>query len=174
MFLTRGDLWLSWEHGLKFFLNYMIDADWAVCAGNWMWVSSSAFEKSLNNNLSLDPGRYGAGVDPSGQYIKKYIPELAKMPVEYVYEPWRAPFWVQKEAGCVIGVDYPLPIVNHGEVSRRNTEMMEELRVTLMDRCNMSPLEHIKPSDESEIELFFGLKFKKADTCVITSPLEKV
>ena len=35
-------------------------------------------------------------------------------------------------------------------------------------------LEHIKPSDESEIELFFGLKFKKADTCVITSPLEKV
>ena len=163
MFLTRGDLWLSWEHGLKFFLNYMIDADWAVCAGNWMWVSSSAFEKSLNNNLSLDPGRYGARVDPSGQYIKKYIPELAKMPVEYVYEPWRAPFWVQKEAGCVIGVDYPLPIVNHGEVSRRNTEMMEELRVTLMDRCNMSPLEHIKPSDESEIELFFGLKFKKAD-----------
>ena len=63
MFLTRGDLWLSWEHGLKFFLNYMIDSDWAVCAGNWMWVSSSAFEKSLNNNLSLDPSRYG-WVDP--------------------------------------------------------------------------------------------------------------
>ena len=59
MFLTRGDLWLNWEHGLKFFLNYMIDADWAVCAGNWMWVSSSAFEKSLNTSFSLDPSIYG-------------------------------------------------------------------------------------------------------------------
>jgi hypothetical protein len=48
MFLTRGDLWLSWEHGLEIFLRDQIDADWAVCAGNWMWVSSSAFEKSLN------------------------------------------------------------------------------------------------------------------------------
>ena len=59
MFLTRGDLWLSWEHGLKFFLNYMIDADWGVCAGNWMWVSSSSFEKALNINLNLDPATYG-------------------------------------------------------------------------------------------------------------------
>ena len=38
MFLTRGDLWLSWEHGLKFFLDHLIDGDWAVSAGNWMWV----------------------------------------------------------------------------------------------------------------------------------------
>jgi cryptochrome len=56
MFLTRGDLWLSWEHGLDLFLSQLIDGDWAVCAGNWMWVSSSAFEKSLNyryNSCSL-------------------------------------------------------------------------------------------------------------------------
>ena len=51
MFLTRGDLWLSWEHGLDLFLDYLIDADWAVSAGNWMWVSSSAFEKALNSTL---------------------------------------------------------------------------------------------------------------------------
>ena len=53
MFLTRGDLWLSWEHGLTMFLRYLIDADWAICAGNWMWVSSSAFEKSLNYRSAL-------------------------------------------------------------------------------------------------------------------------
>ena len=63
MFLTRGDLWLSWEHGLKFFLNYMIDADWAVCAGNWMWVSSSAFEKALNTGFRLDPSKYGKEIE---------------------------------------------------------------------------------------------------------------
>ena len=70
IFVPRGDLWLNWEHGLKFFLNYMIDADWAVCAGNWMWVSSSAFEKSLNTSFSLDPSVYGCRVDPHGTYIR--------------------------------------------------------------------------------------------------------
>jgi len=48
MFLTRGDLWLSWEHGVELFMIHMIDADWAVTVGNWMWVSSSAFERALN------------------------------------------------------------------------------------------------------------------------------
>ena len=40
-----GDLWISWEEGVAMFLHYLLDADWAVCAGNWMWVSSSAFEQ---------------------------------------------------------------------------------------------------------------------------------
>ena len=163
MFLTRGDLWLSWEHGLKFFLNYMIDSDWAVCAGNWMWVSSSAFEKSLNNNLSLDPSVLACRLDPCGEYIKKYVPELARMPVEFIYEPWRAGESVQREASCVIGVDYPAPIVNHGEVSKRNRDMMEELQESLMKKCNKDHLKHIKPSDEAEIEFVFGLSGHNLD-----------
>jgi len=156
MFLTRGDLWLSWEHGLKFFLNYMIDGDWSVCAGNWMWVSSSAFEKALNAGFRLDPSKYGRRVDPEGKYIKKYIPELAKMPVEFIYEPWLAPTSVQRTAGCIIGVNYPLPMVNHGEVSQRNLEMMEDLQRTLMRKCDLQP-EHIKPSNESEVNVFFQI-----------------
>ena len=94
MFLTRGDLWLNWEHGAKFFINYLIDGDWAVCCGNWMWVSSSAFEKSLNSSFILDPAVYGRRADPNGFYVKKFIPELANMPLEYIYEPWKAPIQV--------------------------------------------------------------------------------
>ena len=94
--------------------------------------------------------------DPDGDYIRKYLPQLSKMPVEFIYEPWRAPIWVQKEARCIIGVDYPTPIVNHSEVSERNRNMMEELQGSLMKKCNMEP-EHIKPSDDAEIELFFEL-----------------
>ena len=95
-------------------------------------------------------------VDPQGVYIRKYLPQLSRMPVEFIYEPWKAPESVQKEAGCVIGVDYPAPIVNHGEVSRRNKDMMEELRLTLSRKCNLEP-DHIKPSDADEIDVFFGL-----------------
>ena len=44
-YIFSGDLWINWEEGVKLFLHYLLDADWAVCAGNWMWVSSSAFEQ---------------------------------------------------------------------------------------------------------------------------------
>ena len=159
MFLTRGDLWLSWEHGLKFFLNYMIDSDWAVCAGNWMWVSSSAFEKSLNNKeLSLDPTLLGYRMDPDGHYIKKFIPQLSRMPVEYVNEPWRAPESVQREVGCVIGMDYPAPIVNHREVSRRNKDMMEELQGKLRRKSERLLLPKIIRYDEDALETVIGLR----------------
>merc|ERR1711892_127339 len=158
MFLTRGDLWLNWEHGLKLFLNYLIDADWSVCAGNWMWVSSSAFEKSLNLSLSLDPSVYGCRVDPHGSYIRKYIPELASYPVAYIYEPWKAPADIQEKSGCIVGKDYPMPMVNHQDASTRNRKMMEELRDVLYQKCNMTEPNHIKPSDESEIKVFFGLR----------------
>jgi len=156
MFLTRGDLWLNWEHGLKMFLKYLIDADWSICAGNWMWVSSSAFEKSLNASVSLDPGVYGSRVDPEGQYIRKYVPELEKFPAKYIYEPWKAPSEIQEKAACVIGKNYPMPIVNHEEASNRNKKMMEELQEILQNGTMEEP-RHIKPSDESEIKVFFGL-----------------
>jgi len=91
MFLTRGDLWLNWEPGFKIFMECLIDGDWAVCSGNWMWVSSSAFEKSLNSSFCLDPSVYGWRVDPNGYYVKKYVPELANLPLEYIYSPWKAP-----------------------------------------------------------------------------------
>ena len=71
MFLTRGDLWLSWVPGADFFYSYLIDGDWAVNSGNWMWVSSSAFEKALNCSFSLDPRRYGRRIDPFGEYIRR-------------------------------------------------------------------------------------------------------
>jgi len=163
MFLTRGDLWLSWTHGLDFFLTHLIDADWAVCAGNWMWVSSSAFEKALNCSFSLDPKRYGRRIDPNGDYIKRYVPELKNIPIEYIYSPWEAPKDVQEEAGCIIGKDYPEPVVDHDTVVRRNKEMMESLQVDIMTKLKHVPL-HIKPSDSEEIKNFFRLDLKDKES----------
>jgi len=157
MFLTRGDLWLNWEPGYELFMNYLIDGDWAVCSGNWMWVSSSAFEKSLNSSFCLDPTVYGWRVDPNGCYVKKYLPELADMPIEYVYSPWKAPLEVQEKAKCIIGKDYPAPIVDHKAASQRNCRNMEELQKLLLARCNMEP-EHVKPSDATEVKKFFNLE----------------
>lgn len=83
-FLTRGGLWQNWEHGLRHFLQHLLDADWSVCAGNWMWVSSSAFERLLDSSLVTCPIALARRLDPKGEYIKRYIPELKNVPKEYM------------------------------------------------------------------------------------------
>jgi len=51
--------------------------------------------------------------DPKGEFIRKYVPELAEVPVEYLAEPHKMPVSTQSKGGCRIGTDYPHPIVDH-------------------------------------------------------------
>ena len=62
--------------------------------------------------------------DKTGVYVRRWLPALAKLPDKYIYEPWLAPAAVQKKAGCVIGVDYPAPIVDHATASKENMGRM--------------------------------------------------
>ena len=71
------------------------------------------------------PIAFGKKTDKTGKYIRKYIPKLAKYPTEYIFEPWTAPKSVQKAAGCVIGEDYPRPIVDHAEIHKINMGKMK-------------------------------------------------
>ena len=122
-FLTRGDLWVSWEEGQAVFEELLLDADWSLNAGNWMWLSASAFFHQYFRVYS--PVAFGKKTDPLGNYIRKYVPKLAKFPKEYIYEPWKAPLSVQKGCGCIIGQDYPKPIVNHDIVHKENIGKMK-------------------------------------------------
>ncbi|XP_019364513.1 PREDICTED: cryptochrome-2-like isoform X1 [Gavialis gangeticus] len=122
-FLTRGDLWVSWEEGQKVFEELLLDADWSLNAGNWQWLSASAFFHQFFRVYS--PVAFGKKTDKSGAYIKKYLPILRKFPAEYIYEPWKAPRSMQEQAGCIIGRDYPRPIVEHEAVSKRNIMRMK-------------------------------------------------
>nr|XP_042908256.1 cryptochrome-1 [Parasteatoda tepidariorum] len=153
-FLTRGDLWISWEEGFKTFMKYMIDADFAVCAGNWMWVSSSAFENILQCPSCVSPVTYLRRFDRSGNYIKKYIPELKNMPTQFVFEPWLAPLSIQESAGCILGKDYPLPIVNHDMAATKSTEKMNAIKEKFLTKS--VPL-HCTPSSPAETRIFMWL-----------------
>ncbi|XP_004708484.1 cryptochrome-2 [Echinops telfairi] len=124
-FLTRGDLWVSWESGVRVFDELLLDADFSVNAGSWMWLSCSAFFQQFFHCYC--PVGFGRRTDPSGDYIRRYLPKLKGFPSHYIYEPWNAPESVQKAAKCIIGVDYPRPIVNHAESSRLNIERMKQI-----------------------------------------------
>ncbi|CAH1799144.1 unnamed protein product [Owenia fusiformis] len=152
-FLTRGDLWISWEEGLKVYLKYMLDADWSVCAGNWMWVSSSAFEKVLQCPSCLDPVKYGMRMDSKGEFVRRYVPELRDMPLRYLFSPWLSPLNIQKKANCIIGTDYPKPMVNHKEVAAKNADMM--LKVKQAHENKVTSI--CAPSNSDEVRKFMWL-----------------
>ncbi|KAK7145912.1 hypothetical protein R3I93_013594 [Phoxinus phoxinus] len=124
-FLTRGDLWISWEEGMKVFEELLLDADWSVNAGSWMWLSCSSFFQQFFHCYC--PVGFGRRTDPNGDFIRRYIPILRGFPAKYIYDPWNAPDSVQAAAKCIIGVHYPKPMVNHAEASRLNIERMKQI-----------------------------------------------
>ncbi|XP_056243242.1 cryptochrome-2 [Seriola aureovittata] len=148
-FLTRGDLWISWESGMKVFEELLLDADWSVNAGSWMWLSCSAFFQQFFHCYC--PVGFGRRTDPSGDYIRRYIPILKDYPNRYIYEPWNAPEPVQKAANCVVGVDYPKPMINHAEGSRLNIERMKQVYQQLSHYRGLSLLASV-PTIQEEAE----------------------
>lgn len=58
-------------------------------------------------------------------FWRKYLPQLKKFPAQYIYEPWKAPRSVQQAAGCIIGKDYPQPLVQHEVISKKNIQRMK-------------------------------------------------
>ncbi|KAI9351144.1 FAD binding domain of DNA photolyase-domain-containing protein [Zopfochytrium polystomum] len=123
-FLTRGDLFISWERGAEVFEELLLDHDWSLNVGNWMWLSASAFFHQYFRVYS--PVGFGKKYDKEGKFIKRYLPVLRKLPAQYIYEPWKAPKAVLKTAGVELGVNYPRPIVDHDVVSKVNMGRMKE------------------------------------------------
>ena len=122
-FLTRGDLWQSWEEGAKHFEAQLLDADYALNGFNWMWLSCSGFFYQYFRCYS--PVAFQKKNDPHGKYIRKFCPELKELPDKYIYEPWTAPSGVLEKAGVKLGSTYPRPVVDHSVVSKDNMSRMK-------------------------------------------------
>uniref|UniRef100_A0A674DNZ6 Cryptochrome circadian regulator 3b n=1 Tax=Salmo trutta TaxID=8032 RepID=A0A674DNZ6_SALTR len=140
-FLTRGDLWISWEEGMKVFEELLLDADWSVNAGSWLCHSCSSFFQQFFHCYC--PVGFGRKIDPEGDFIRRYLPVLKDMPDKYIYDPWNAPIEVQRAAKCVVGVDYPKPMVNHAEASRLNIERMRQMYQQLSKYRGLSTLDTV-------------------------------
>lgn len=122
-FLTRGDLWVSWERGRDTFDRLLVDADYSINNANWMWLSCSSFFYQYYRCYS--PVSFPKKYDKNGDYVRHFLPVLRDMPAKYIYEPWTAPKEVQRRAGCVVGRDYPAPIVDHATASKQNMSRMK-------------------------------------------------
>ena len=102
---------------------YLIDHDSSLNSFNWQWLSSSFYFEEYSK--CYGPVTSFQRTDPSGAYIRKYIPELKNFPDKYIYEPWTAPKSVQEAAGCIVGKDYPKPMIDHKKASKENMVKMK-------------------------------------------------
>jgi len=111
-FLTK-DLGIDWRWGERWFMRLLLDGDEASNNGNWQWIASVGVDPQPAFRRIYNPTRQQARFDPDGAYVRQYLPELRSVPDRYLAEPWRMPPEVQRQAECLIGRDYPEPIVDH-------------------------------------------------------------
>jgi deoxyribodipyrimidine photo-lyase len=120
-FLTK-DLGIDWRWGERHFMRLLVDGDEASNNGNWQWIASVGTDRQPAYRRIYSPTRQMETHDPDGTYVRRYVSELKYVPDSYIREPWTMPARVQREAGCVLGSDYPKPIVDHAEARRRALE----------------------------------------------------
>jgi deoxyribodipyrimidine photo-lyase len=116
-FLTK-DLGIDWRWGERWFMRLLLDGDEASNNGNWQWIASVGVDPAPAYRRIYNPARQQARFDPGGVYVRRHVSELRSVPDRYLAEPWTMPSEVQRSAGCVIGRDYPAPIVGHAAARR--------------------------------------------------------
>jgi deoxyribodipyrimidine photo-lyase len=116
-FLTKH-LGIDWRWGERWFMRMLLDGDEANNNGNWQWIASVGVDPQPPYRRIYNPARQGQRFDPDGSYVRANVPELGDVPDRYLAEPWTMPADLQREVGCVIGTDYPAPIVDHASARR--------------------------------------------------------
>jgi deoxyribodipyrimidine photo-lyase len=104
-------LLIPWQQGEAWFWDTLVDADMANNAGNWQWVAGCGADASPWFRI-FNPVLQGRKFDPDGDYVRRYVPELATLDARHVHAPWEAPQPVLARAGIALGQTYPAPIVD--------------------------------------------------------------
>ena len=112
-FLVK-DLHVDWRRGERVFADRLIDFDLAANNGGWQWAASTGCDAQPYFRV-FNPVTQSERFDPDGAFIRRYVPELARVPTAHIHAPWRMTPLEQEAAGCVIGRDYPPPIVDHDQ-----------------------------------------------------------
>ncbi|MBN2405872.1 MAG: deoxyribodipyrimidine photo-lyase [Coriobacteriia bacterium] len=125
-FLTK-DLLLPWQDGARWFWEHLTDADLANNTLGWQWVAGCGADAAPYFRV-FNPVLQGQKFDPDGAYVKRWVPELAKMPTRWIHRPWEAPDEVLSDAGVALGQSYPRPIIDHAEARKRALAVYETTR----------------------------------------------
>jgi len=125
-FLVK-DLLIDWRWGEAFFMQHLVDGDPAANNGGWQWSAGTGTDAAPYFR-SFNPISQGKKHDPNGSYVRRWVPELVGVPNAYIHTPWTMSLMQQRESGCILGVDYPLPIVDHAVMRERTLQAYRAAR----------------------------------------------
>ena len=111
-------LMIDWREGEEWFWDTLCDADPANNAASWQWVAGSGADAAPYFRI-FNPFIQGEKFDPNGDYVKRWVPELSKLPAKFIHRPWEAPAEILRAAGVALGKSYPSPLVEHNAARER-------------------------------------------------------
>ncbi|MEY4711265.1 MAG: hypothetical protein RIS88_715 [Pseudomonadota bacterium] len=118
-------LWLHWRETGLFLARQFLDFEPGI---HWSQMQMQSGTTGINTLRMYSPTKQARDHDPQGVFIRRWLPELARVPLPYLAEPWTMPPEVQRLAACRIGQDYPAPIVDEKSALRAAKERMYGLR----------------------------------------------
>jgi deoxyribodipyrimidine photo-lyase len=120
---------LSWVHGARWFWDTLVDADLASNTLGWQWTAGCGADAAPYFRV-FAPVLQGLKFDSEGAYVRRWVPELAKLPAENIHAPWEAPASVLAAAGVRLGKggNYPAPIVDHATARNEALAAFKRIR----------------------------------------------
>lgn len=125
-FLVK-DLLVDWRKGERYFADQLIDYDLASNNGGWQWAASTGCDAQPWFRI-FNPVTQSQRFDPDGEFIRRYVPELAALGAREIHAPWLIPPPIQRAKGVVVGRDYPAPIVDHTVARKQALALFEAAR----------------------------------------------
>lgn len=125
-FLVK-DLLIDWRRGAEWFEDTLVDADLANNRTGWQWVAGSGADAAPYFRV-FNPVTQGQKFDAAGDYVRRHVPELARLDNRFIHRPWEAPPAMLSEAGIVLGQTYPKPIVDHARARERALAAFADIR----------------------------------------------
>ncbi len=125
-FLVK-DLLVDWRAGAAWFWDTLVDADLASNSASWQWVAGCGADAAPYFRV-FNPALQGAKFDPAGHYVRRWVPELARLPDDVLHAPWEAAAGRLAAAGVTLGTSYPAPMVDHASARQRALQSFEQIR----------------------------------------------
>ncbi|MGY6257726.1 cryptochrome/photolyase family protein [Paraburkholderia caledonica] len=116
-FLVK-DLGVDWRLGERYFADQLNDFDFAANNGGWQWAASTGCDAQPYFRI-FNPVTQSEKFDADGRFIKRYLPQLGKLPAKWIHAPWLAGAERLAQYDVVLGKDYPGPIVDHAQARAR-------------------------------------------------------